>query len=84
MGPNLQLVHPLLWCPKTRLEATCAARGAEFVRDRSNESPTYDRNRVRHALRSKEGTGEGVDSLAGARVAGFLGAINEDMDARGA
>jgi tRNA(Ile)-lysidine synthase len=44
---GLTLVRPLLPVPKLWLEHTCEARGWNFVRDPSNDSPAYLRGRLR-------------------------------------
>jgi tRNA(Ile)-lysidine synthase len=42
--------HPILALRRAETEAVCAARGLGFVRDPSNDDPSYRRNRVRHEV----------------------------------
>ncbi|HEY5999707.1 MAG TPA: tRNA lysidine(34) synthetase TilS, partial [bacterium] len=44
------LVHPLLCARRAEIEAWLAERGLRWRTDRSNRSPRYLRNRVRHEL----------------------------------
>lgn len=49
---SVRLVRPLLGFSKSRLVATVARRGLEWVDDPTNSDPTFERPRVRDALAS--------------------------------
>lgn len=48
-GADLTLLRPLLTVPKENLVALCVAEGLDFVRDPTNESMDFARNRLRAA-----------------------------------
>lgn len=48
-GADLTLLRPLLAVPKENLVALCTAQGLDFVRDPTNESMDFARNRLRAA-----------------------------------
>ncbi len=47
---RLQVVRPLLDCPKSELVVFLKQRGVRSQDDRSNRSPRFTRNRIRHEL----------------------------------
>ncbi|MEW5964358.1 MAG: tRNA lysidine(34) synthetase TilS [Pseudomonadota bacterium] len=49
MLPPVTVARPLLQVPKARLVATMRARGLSWVEDPSNESPAFERVRIRRA-----------------------------------
>ena len=46
-GGALQIVRPLLGVAKARLRATLEARGIPWIEDPSNQSPAFERTRLR-------------------------------------
>ena len=45
----LRIVRPLLDVPKARLRATLEQRGIPWIEDPSNQSPAFERTRLRAA-----------------------------------
>jgi tRNA(Ile)-lysidine synthase len=68
---NLRLWRPLLQLRKAQLEAFCAAAGHSFMRDPSNENPSFARTRLRRLQATL--AQQGLDTTAllrlGARAA---------------
>jgi tRNA(Ile)-lysidine synthase len=54
---NLTVVRPLLGIPKARLVATCKLNKIPFVKDPTNDSPAFARNRLRQAGKALEQEG---------------------------
>ena len=63
MGPLLVL-RPLLDIPKARLRATLEARGIPWIEDPSNQSPAFERTRLRAAGDALAALGLTSDMLA--------------------
>jgi len=63
LGP-LRLVRPLLDTPKARLRATLEARGIAWIEDPSNQSPAFERTRLRAARDALDALGLTADMLA--------------------
>jgi tRNA(Ile)-lysidine synthase len=61
---SLRLVRPLLGLSRARLRATLDARGIAWFEDPSNQSPVFERTRVRTSLRALEAVGLTQDKLA--------------------
>lgn len=68
-GAQAGVCRPLLSWRKAELEAVVAGAGLQAVRDPSNDDPSFDRARVRAALRSAEW----IDPVGLARSAALLG-----------
>jgi tRNA(Ile)-lysidine synthase len=68
---GVALLRPLLGIPKSRLLATCAARGLAFARDPSNADPRFARVRWRELLPelAREGLGASRLGLLAERLA---------------
>ncbi len=58
------LRRPLLSVPKSRLEATLAAAGAEWIQDPSNADMRFERARLRAAVRERNALGLTAGKLA--------------------
>lgn len=71
------LQRPLLSVPKSRLEATLAAAGAEWLEDPSNTDVRFERIRVRTAVRERDALGLTAEKLAlsARRLASARGAL---------
>jgi tRNA(Ile)-lysidine synthase len=50
VGPAVQIIRPLLGVGRADLEACAQEQGIEFRHDTSNDSPQFERNRIRHEL----------------------------------
>lgn len=75
---GVRLIRPLLTVPRSRIEATAAARSLETVSDPSNQDRRYARIRMRDKLRQLEAHGVSVAAIAGtARVFGNMRAARE-------
>jgi len=61
---TIEILRPLLGVPRSRLEATLKAAGAEWLDDPSNADVRYERVRLRAATREREALGLGPDMLA--------------------
>jgi tRNA(Ile)-lysidine synthase len=84
---GVQLIRPLLPVRKSRLEATCVARGWNFVRDPSNHWERFTRTRLRGMQQALSKAGLTTDRLseiareAGAARAYLESACNEWLQA---
>lgn len=75
---GVRLIRPLLSVPRSRIEATVAARSLETISDPSNLDRRYARIRMRDKLKLLDAHGVSVDAIAGAaRVFGTLRAARE-------
>ncbi|MBI4724678.1 MAG: tRNA lysidine(34) synthetase TilS, partial [Rhodomicrobium sp.] len=74
---GVPLVRPLLGLPKARLLAYLRPRGIPFIRDPSNENTTFERVRLRHAMKACEQAGILRPALA--RSAFRLGRCREAL-----
>ena len=63
LGP-LRVLRPLLDIPKSRLRATLEARGIPWIEDPSNQSPAFERTRLRAAGDALDALGLTGDMLA--------------------
>jgi tRNA(Ile)-lysidine synthase len=63
LGP-LRVLRPLLDTPKARLRATLEARGIRWIEDPSNQSPVFERTRLRAARDALDALGLTSDMLA--------------------
>ena len=63
-GPSLTIVRPLLEVPKARLRATLEQRGIAWIEDPSNQSPAFERTRLRAARTEFESLGLTTGMLA--------------------
>lgn len=79
---GLALARPLLDIAKSRLVATCEARGLAFLRDPSNEDPRFARVRWRRLL--PELAEEGLTAECLGRLSRRLARADEALDALGA
>ena len=62
--PPLCLARPLLAVPKSRLRASLEQRGVPWIEDPSNQSPVFERVRLRAARAQLEALGLTTDMLA--------------------
>ncbi|WP_186419624.1 tRNA lysidine(34) synthetase TilS [Bosea sp. CS1GBMeth4] len=79
---GLVLSRPLLGVPKSRLVATCEARGLAFLRDPSNEDPRFARVRWRRMLPGLAEQGLTAERLG--RLSRRLARADEALDAQAA
>jgi tRNA(Ile)-lysidine synthase len=63
-GAAVRILRPLLDLPKSRLEATLRQRGITWVEDPSNQSPAYERSRLRAARAALDAVGLTSETLA--------------------
>ena len=63
-GPSLTIIRPLLEVPKARLRATLEQRGIAWIEDPSNQSPAFERTRLRAARAELEALGLTTGMLA--------------------
>lgn len=75
---GIVLARPLLGIAKSRLVATCKARGLSFVRDPSNDDPRFTRIRWRQLLPELAGAGLTAGRLG--QLAGRLARAEEALD----
>jgi len=61
--PGLMIARPLLEVSKARLRATLAQRGIAWIEDPSNQSPAFERTRLRAARAQLEALGLTADML---------------------
>jgi tRNA(Ile)-lysidine synthase len=61
---SLRIVRPLLEVPKSRLQALLEQRGIRWIEDPSNQSPAFERTRLRAARSALDALGLTGDKLA--------------------
>lgn len=77
-----RIIRPLLMVGKSRLEATLAEMGEEWVCDPSNENEQFERTRVRNAVRELCAEGGDVSHLADSIRE--YGNLRRDLEQQGA
>jgi tRNA(Ile)-lysidine synthase len=75
---GVRLLRPLLGVAKSRLVATCLARGAGWAEDPSNRDPRFARARLR--AEAEDLAGRGLDPRRLGRLAGVSARLRAVMD----
>lgn len=71
------IFRPLLTIPKSKLVATCAEHGQEFVRDPGNDTPRFARGRLRAAMPAL--AAEGLDTARLSDLAARAGLASDAL-----